>query len=167
MNEMNSSTKFLFASLMTSFALMASIGGTSAKPLIVVKNQTYHIVGSSVAELRSQMDKKGPKGMWGYTSWRYFLSKRGCRVKVEIVYTQPVWTNKSKGSKSLQKKWNKFKSALKAHEKGHGEHAIFAGREIEKNGCRNSKQIADKWGRQDKKYDNATDHGTNTGVRLR
>ncbi len=86
MDSFRSASLFHFVVILM---LTVQSDAVSAKPLIVVKNQTYDVGGLTVAELRNQMDKKGPKGFWGYTSWRYFLAKQGCRVKVEIKYTLP------------------------------------------------------------------------------
>ncbi len=112
------------------------------------------------------MNKYGPKGFWAYTSW-YVRWSEGCRVEVAVTYTLPRWQNQHQATAKTQEIWNGMIERLKFHEKGHAEHAISAGNEIERSGCRGDpRSIIQKWARQDAIYDRRTRHGIGQGVTL-
>jgi predicted secreted Zn-dependent protease len=122
----------------------------AAWPLTANANQPdlvyYDIVGNSAAELRQQMNAKGPVGqsgkrMDGYTHWhvawsyRYAPASGGCKiteltVTVTATITLPRWAVSDRAGNALIRKWENYASALRLHEDGHYSHGIQAAEEI-------------------------------------
>ncbi len=147
---------------MTLFAINPSV----AKPKISVKTKYYAITGDTSAELKRQMNRKGPRGNWARADW-YVRWSGSCRLSLEIRYVYPKWKNKSQAPAALRKKWDRMMKALQKHEKQHGQHGINAAREIESSKCASDpKEIVRKWANQDRKYDRRTNHGLKEGVVL-
>ena len=110
--------------------------------------QPYRISGTSEAELRREMNAKGPPGAGGgrfdgYTrwdiNWRYTYGQNGglCHIAtvttaLKILTTLPQWDDERTASDSLRKRWQQFITALTGHENGHRMHGINAAREIDR-----------------------------------
>jgi predicted secreted Zn-dependent protease len=107
----------------------------------------YDIFGSTPAELRRELDTKGPVDKFGVrghglTNWfvawnfHYVPAAGGCRFS-EIVVTvtgemvMPRWQAGERGSNALARKWQAYLPALRLHEDGHYAHGIRAAEEIE------------------------------------
>ena len=134
-----------------------------AEPNIIIVEQTYPVDATTARGLVRQMSTRGRIGFWAFT--RGWVSWKGqCEVTVKIRYTLPEHTNPNAMSPALRTKWNRMKTAMRAHEERHGQHSINAGREIEQAGCRGGNAILRKWRQQDKAYDARTRHGKTEGV---
>jgi predicted secreted Zn-dependent protease len=107
----------------------------------------YRIEGITAADLRAQMDRRGPMDSstgkrydafanWTF-SWRYYtLDTAGkCRfanvkLVVDLKYTYPRWAQPPGVSAQLVNSWNRYLKLLRKHENGHGAIAVQAGRKI-------------------------------------
>jgi predicted secreted Zn-dependent protease len=106
----------------------------------------YDVVGNSAAELRDQMNSKGPIGEGGkrhdgHTDWKVTWSYRyapavdGCRftefeTTVSAIMTLPRWAAGDNASTALLKKWQSYIASLRVHEDGHYSHGVEAADEI-------------------------------------
>ena len=141
---------WLLVFLMIASYLMAVISDVALSedtPIISIKNNDYIIQGSTVAELRQQMNKLGPidkstgKHFDAYTHWyvntnyRYQPVGTQCKiytatVKVDVTFTMPRWNISAKSSSDLKKHWNRYINLLQTHENGHKAHGISAGNDV-------------------------------------
>jgi predicted secreted Zn-dependent protease len=121
--------------------------------------------------------------------WKFNTDQAGetCSLKdvmvaVGIAQTLPRWGGEDKGPATLKARWQKFAAALKRHEDGHLEFGRKAGAEIEQlllaakpgSNCEDlsrsvsaaADKVVEKYRRQDREYDKATDHGRRDGATL-
>jgi predicted secreted Zn-dependent protease len=106
----------------------------------------YDVAGSTAAELRAQMEARGPGGVgskhydatsewkinWGYSS---IPSPDGCAigkvsVRTKVTLTMPRWTPAAGAPQGLRERWTIFTAALLIHEEGHRQVAISHGQEV-------------------------------------
>lgn len=118
-------------------ALGASCGfasAASAGPKVLVRTQTYDIVGNTGAELLEAMDRKGPKhgfmtraiAQTAYAvDWKLKVSQANgvCRLlradrTLTLTYTYPRVS--SRITPRLEKRWRRFFVGVRAHEEMHG-----------------------------------------------
>lgn len=108
----------------------------------------YNILGSTPADLRREMNAKGPQGAGGkrfdgYTrwqvSWRYQYKNTagGCAIasvatSAKVTMTLPRWTSESSASGDIRRQWPRYLAALKEHEQGHRRHGIDAANEVDR-----------------------------------
>lgn len=107
----------------------------------------YDIQGTTAAELRKQLNQKGPvvqgNRFDGFTKWRiswnYQYGNRdgNCTivsydVNTKISITMPRWTNRANASLKLWRRWGKFINALQAHENNHARYSLQAAEKIKK-----------------------------------
>lgn len=105
----------------------------------------YDIQGDTEAELRAEMDAKGPEvdGVRNdaYTRWHvtwrfpYVRSEEGCATgpvtaDVRVVVTLPRWLGYQDESDPLMRRWRKYLEALKTHEGGHRDTGFDAASEL-------------------------------------
>jgi len=106
----------------------------------------YSVTGSTVNEIRNQLNQRGVlhsngKRYDGYTNWyvnwnyRYQTQGNRCRmesanVRTDVQITLPRWNNSSPVSLALRNKWNRYIQALELHENGHKQNGIDAGEEV-------------------------------------
>ena len=106
----------------------------------------YAIHGATPADLRREMNTRGPQGAGsrrfdGYTrwfvSWRYDYSntRGGCSIasvttSVKVLMTLPQWSDESRASSATRQQWARYLAALELHEQGHRRHGIAAANEI-------------------------------------
>ena len=106
----------------------------------------YDIHGSTIAELRADMRKLGPKiegaSFVGETrspmrwTWRTESTRSGsCSIRDVMVtinaqITLPRWTPPANADSSVVKEWNRFLTALEVHEAGHKDISAKAGKAI-------------------------------------
>jgi predicted secreted Zn-dependent protease len=107
----------------------------------------YDVHGNSVAELRADMRRLGPKvegtSFVGETrspmrwTWRTEVIRGGsaCAIRDVVVVvnaqiTLPRWTPPANADSSLIKEWNRFLTALEVHEAGHKDISAKAGKAI-------------------------------------
>ncbi len=136
----------------------------AAEPEITESTIIYDVDGETVADIRAAMTANSPESYWGYTRW-YVSWTAQCEVSVKITYTLPSWTGHDDADEELQDYWDTFIANLRIHEQGHGGHGRSAGAEIEETGCvEDPYGIIEKWAKQDKTYDDETDHGVTQGA---
>ena len=136
--------------LMIASSLMAVISDVALSqdaPIISINKNNYTIQGSTVAELRQQMNQLGPidkstgKHFDAYTHWyvstnyRYQPVGNQCKiytatVKIDVTFTMPRWNAPAKSSSDLKKRWNRYINLLQTHENGHKNHGIGAGNAV-------------------------------------
>ena len=106
----------------------------------------YDVHGATVAELRADMRKLGPKidgtSFVGETrspmrwSWRTESSGaamcaiRDVSVVINAQITLPRWAPPANADSNVVKEWNRFLTALEVHEAGHKDISAKAGKEI-------------------------------------
>ena len=136
----------------------------AADPDVTESTITYDVDGETVEDIRAAMTANSPESYWGYTKW-YVSWTAQCEVSVKITYTFPNWTDHDDADEELQQYWDTFIANLELHEQGHGNNGRSAGAEIEATGCvEDPYGIIEKWGGQDKVYDDETEHGTTQGA---
>ena len=106
----------------------------------------YDIEGDTEAELRAQMDARGPEDTSGqrhdaytawHVTWRFPFSRtdEGCSTgpvstDVHINVTLPRWKGPADESDLLVRRWRRYLDALKVHESGHRETGFRAATDI-------------------------------------
>ncbi|OLP17694.1 hypothetical protein BST81_15355 [Leptolyngbya sp. 'hensonii'] len=162
-----------------------------------VKMTYYTITGSTAQELREQMNAVGPTDSnanrrfdartdW-YVRWNYRYESRGgncqittAQVKTEVTILMPQWHPSSEVSQALVQRWQRYITALKAHEDGHKDHGLNAGREIlsklqgfsayptcpelESAANQAARSIIQRYNQKDITYDQTTGHGASQGA---
>lgn len=107
----------------------------------------YMISGSTPADLRRDMNAKGPQGTEGrrfdgytrwHVSWRYQYQKAAghCAIAsisthVKVTMTLPRWRNEESANSSVRQQWRHYLTALEQHEQGHRRHGIDAAKEVD------------------------------------
>jgi|TARA_R110000851_G_scaffold22821_9_gene67423 predicted secreted Zn-dependent protease len=148
--------------------LTLGLGGISAahaKPKVTETIKTYPVSATSLAGLAQEMDQKGPKSYWAYTTW-YVKWTGDCKLSVTVDIILPKHKNPSKMPADVRKKFDSMLAALTEHERQHGRHGIAAAEEIERAGCAGGDAIIKKYNAVDIKFDKTTDHGRKKGVTL-
>jgi predicted secreted Zn-dependent protease len=170
----------------------------NAEPIVNEKVKEYHVYFNNVDTLLSDIDKASPIRQDGsiyhahtdtYVKWNYWWdsSEKSCtfnrvQTTVDITYTLPL-LRKSSASKQVLDIWRLYYPALVQHEKGHGEIAINAAREIEKtliqmpsyNNCDSLSQKANlkaqdilaRFRPKHMDYDKITEHGKTEGANIK
>lgn len=124
-----------------------ALGATSADAgtRVSARTQSYEISGKTGAALLDDMDRRGPRqgfltraiAQTSYSlSWtiEWAETRSACRVSsvdgvVDITYTYPA----AKGlSPALERRWNRFLSGVRRHERVHGDIARQMARAIER-----------------------------------
>lgn len=123
------------------------VSNNSLEPTTQIQYQYYPISGTTASDLRSQMQRHGPRDPvtaqrfdarvdWRVNwSFRYAINRQQCtmqRVKthVHVTYTLPQWKPLAPVERSLVTEWNQYLAALQHHEDGHKRHGLEAGRAI-------------------------------------
>jgi predicted secreted Zn-dependent protease len=102
------------------------------------------------------------------------------KVSVDIVHKLPRWVNRSEATPELVERWDRYLRAVMIHEEGHKNFGILAASETEKaisgmraiGGCEELRglvetrvdDLIDRIKKQEREYDNRTDHGRLQGV---
>ncbi|MEK9823673.1 MAG: DUF922 domain-containing protein [Gammaproteobacteria bacterium] len=169
--------------------LVMLIGLLTALPVSAATSQkvsVYAIHGQTWEALKQQMDQKGPRGFYGWTSyeiaWRFQWSEAGgnCRltsvdVDTDIEITMPEWRDHARAERALQWHWRRFYDALLEHEQVHVEMALTGAEDIkatlsaigERSSCSQLETEANQLGHQilervrqkNQRFDEETDHG--------
>ena len=121
-----------------------------AKAAVNIDDQVerYAIEGSTPADLRREMNVKGPQRAGGrrfdgytrwHVSWRYRYNNAGggCTIasvttSVKVTMTLPRWSNESSASSATRQHWARYLAALERHEQGHRRHGIDAAHEVDR-----------------------------------
>lgn len=177
--------------------LVLNICALPAQAAVDVNEQVerYAISGSTPADLRREMDAKGPLGPGGrrfdgytrwYVSWNYRYNSKGglCAIasvttSVKLTMTLPRWSNENS---ALREQWTGYVAALEQHEQGHRRHGIDAANEIDRaiaampsagncdtlgaNANALGTSILRKYNQLDLDYDRDTRHGAAQGARF-
>ncbi|WP_298295485.1 DUF922 domain-containing protein [uncultured Litoreibacter sp.] len=153
---------------LTSFIIVSGLlaAPAFAAPKITEQTKTYPVSATTATGLKAEMERRGPKGFWAYTSWNIRWTA-GCAVRVKVVYTLPKHKNPSAMSPAVRKAFDAMLAALVDHEKQHGANGINAAREIDRAGCNGGQRIIRKYNKADRDLDRRTNHGAKTGVILR
>ena len=161
-------------------------GGATAYTNTSMSVVHYEIRGTTHADLRREIDSKGPEGFWGTAStrirYRFTLrpTREGCAVdKVEVTADStvrlPQWANRHQGDVPLQEWWDRAYRSLDHHERGHVRISLEGARDLERQvratpprtACEETQAEAEKRGQeilrqtqaQQKAYDRETNHG--------
>jgi len=127
--------------------------------------QYYDVSATTAWGLRKEMQRKGPKGYWGYARW-WVSWTADCDVTVKQTIHMPRHRNPEKLSPELRERWDSMLGALLRHERQHARHGELAAQQIAAANCVGAYEIIDRWAAQDKAYDLRTDHGRKEGVTL-
>jgi len=176
--------------------LLIFSGATSASPVVNIKTSYYSVSGSTANELRKSLNANSPVRQSGkrydaYTAWmvhwHFNWNKRQgqCYIThasstVDVRFTMPRWTNRNQANGKLKSKWDKYYTALTAHENGHKRFGINAAREIERRIQKMppsatctlleqkanalGKKVLEKYIYREKAYDKTTRHGMANGA---
>jgi predicted secreted Zn-dependent protease len=118
----------------------------ATKPEASTQTIYYDISGTTLDELRSQMQELGPVDKTGehyhantewHINWSHTCQKSddaygvgSVEVKIEVTFTFPRWVASSDVNEKLVKRWDVYMRALQKHEDGHKNIAVEAGTEI-------------------------------------
>jgi predicted secreted Zn-dependent protease len=117
-------------------------GSAQAAPLAVTNTHlSYAIRGSTAAELRAQMEAKGPGAYFGETTFhitdrfRGRMTTMGCvvssiQVHLVVVYTMPSWRIPAETDPALVARYRRFHDRLTVHENGHGAIALAGAKSV-------------------------------------
>lgn len=178
--------------------LLTACHSAFAAPVFTTRTEYYSVSGASARELHHNMQLSGPVQNGKrydadtnyYVKWTYNTEESGdtcvlsdIKVTVDTVYKLPRWQDYANASQSLQQNWDYYYAKLQAHERGHADHGMNAGFEIEakltqlspmkncniliETANKDAYEILGKYQRRDEIYDRETDHGIKQGVILK
>ncbi len=134
---------------LAAIALVALLAATAhAAPSLTERHEDYTVMGRSAAELRSQLNRLGPRSGDGKIydanthselSWQHTFqtSLDGCRIsaadiRLAVVYVMPRWADYSSGSRELRDSWDRFIGNLTIHEQGHRDVGMQVAADLER-----------------------------------
>lgn len=178
-----------------------SLGGSlpasdATDPLTI---EFYSVSGDTARKLGDDLDARGPVGPdgskhHGYTRWdirwsyRWAQAGQHCELRsfdteLRVAMTLPEWDRPEGVSSGLAAEWERYSTALRAHEQGHYDIAVAAVEEIKRRipgqtrtlPCASlGKHLDDAAGavleefrRIEQEYDEETAHGATQGARFR
>lgn len=137
----------------TTKSVLVLMLGLSAPPTAAltaqVREQTvyYEISGHTAAELRRQLQNKGPAGTngmqfhgrtEGYIEWSFLIEAHQgtCRlgnlaIVLDVTITLPHWTERDGAPQALVRLWENHLATLTLHEAGHRDLALEAHRAMQ------------------------------------
>lgn len=151
----------------------------------------YDIEGDTEAELRTQLDARGPEGHDAYTTWQvtwrfpFSRTEEGCTTgpvstDVHINVTLPRWRGPVDERDPLLRRWRRYLDALKEHESGHRETGFRAATDItetlptlpplptceeaEEAANTAAREVLERYRKLDTDYDGETRHGATQGA---
>jgi len=160
---------------------------------VTIDTSHYTIGGSTEAELRAEMNRRGPYGGDAYARWFVHWSypteavSNACdtgpiEVSVSVEYMLPEWTPPVNADRALIDKWNRYVAALQLHEDGHRDFGIGAAKDVllalgalppyptcdDLNRAANTaaNAVLDRYRVQELAYDRTTSHGATQGARF-
>jgi len=179
------------AAVVIALAVLSACSTTPTKtssvlPIDLVKY--YDISGSTLAELRRELDAKGPKdggrGVDAYTRW-YFrwewpgYGKLECDLSAAVVHAEvevtfPRWQEDPSAPLELRERWQRYIDALAQHENGHVELAVrhreTVLQAIQSSTCENADESARRavqsLNAANAAYDRKTQHGRKDGAKF-
>lgn len=119
----------------------------SAHGIVIRENRSYYEVDATrIADMRRQLDARGPRNAFGHPSTgltrstltaRYTLwsSPERCAIGEVVVETEidlhlPRWRPAGTPQPTLSQRWEWLSTTLVEHEEGHRENAIWAAAEL-------------------------------------
>lgn len=111
--------RILFSSIIITASLAAVVEKEELPPWFEIRNaqvESYFISGSTVEELREEMNKKGPHGWHGYTEWH--LNWDCKEISVTCTVTLPFWKT-GQSTPEVKKRYRMYWNRLALHEQGH------------------------------------------------
>lgn len=177
---------------------LLSLTGTRAEPEVRESIETYDVHGSTAAQVRRELRRHGPRvggrGYGGLTTWEltwtYTFEERGaeCRlasydVRVDVTSTLPRWIPDDPAPEDkLVAKWERYLSALEAHEEGHRRFGLEAASAVERSlssiapepTCERveaalaaaAQEVVEQYRERERRYDEETKHGRADGARF-
>ena len=136
--------------LLRSLLIAASLCALPVQAAVTLGDHVEHydISGSTPADLRREMNAKGPQGAGGkrfdgytrwHVSWRYQYNHTagGCAIasvttSAKVTITLPRWTNEGGAGGSTRQQWARYLAALEKHEQGHRRNGINAANEVDR-----------------------------------
>jgi predicted secreted Zn-dependent protease len=131
-----------------------------------VVTRHYPVSALTAAGLEEEMQARGPKGFWAYTTWHVDWTP-GCQVSLTVSYTFPEHLRPEAMPRALRLRWQAMLVALKQHEQGHAALGAKARRAVQAARCRNTGPIFARIAAEEREYDAKTRHGARDGVTLR
>jgi predicted secreted Zn-dependent protease len=168
--------------------LLLSAGTLCAADSIAIRTNYYAVGGGDLQAVREDIARKRPwkEEQDGFTRWTVTWSfttrdsRSACSIdtiqtKTDITITLPRWTVPVTADESMRASWQRYLTALAAHEDGHKRIALAAAAEVRKRisqtkpaaDCaameqsinREAKKGLDQFVEREKAYDERTDHG--------
>ena len=127
--------------------------------------QYYDVSATTAWGLRKEMQRRGPRGYWGYARW-WVSWTADCEITVTQTIQMPRHKKPDQLPPELRKRWESMLAALLRHERQHTRHGELAARQIAEANCKGAHAIIERWAAQDKAYDLRTNHGRDEGVTL-
>ena len=154
----------------------------------------YTVAGRTAAEVHRSMGDGGPTldgtTYFGMTAseigvrFRAVEADGGCRldaveVDLDLTMTLPAWEPAGPTDYALRRDWARFESALRRHEDGHRDRAVAGAQavadalagvraatcaEADAEGQRRVREAQDRTAAEQRRYDDATDHGRTEGA---
>jgi predicted secreted Zn-dependent protease len=182
---------------LTAAAVLCFVVEASAQDSLVITTNYFNVSGGSEHALRRSINQARP---WSdkregdaFTEWkiewnfRLTTSQSACHVhsfatRTAITITLPKWTPPPAAPRVLTQGWDRYVTALKAHEEGHKQIALAAAAEIQKrvkalkteptceamsallNGT--ARSVITEYRQKEIDYDRKTDHGATQGARF-
>ncbi len=178
-------------------ALAFALSTAQATPVVNASVKEYTVTGVTETAVRESLDQSplSPDGKRrvGYTEadirWQYeSRARKGvCRVvsvtvTLTAVTTLPRWDAPPGATSALRRSWDRFLTALTAHEQGHSDIGLAAAAKIEDalwrapspKSCTSVNKQLDQIANDlfdaatvaQEKYDDDTDHGATQGVKF-
>jgi predicted secreted Zn-dependent protease len=163
-----------------------------AAPTVAVSTDYYEVGGTTPSDIRSELDRKRPRGWDGYTTWniswqfRYAPAAGDCGMTevathVAVNYKLPRWRVPAGASRDTRDQWARYERALRAHEDGHRDIGVVAANEIDNTlrgmraaDCRGleaqanetARRLLDNAREREREYDRTTGNGATQGARF-
>ena len=169
-----------------------------AEPEVTVNHEYYNIHGTTLEQIVREKHARGPKWVDGRRygastrpaiGWEFVYreTSEGCELEsvqthVDILFTMPLWVDKASAPKWLQRKWDKYYTALEEHENWHMKLAVRSAQLIEdtflelkpRSSCTMLQVVAETKGKEilkasqkaQIKLDKETEHGRTQGAVL-
>lgn len=161
-------------------------GGAAVNPTATMANEYYDVRGLTFADLRREIDAKGPEGWWGAATTRIAfhvdtrMTREGCVVQdVHATASSrvrlPRWANRHEAMRQVQEQWDSAFRSLDLHERGHVRISLETARDVERviraippepscealeaEAKRRGDELAAREGELQARYDRDTDHG--------
>lgn len=187
------------ARMAVSLAFVAPLAtGAGAEPGVRESVEHYEIRGSTAKQLKEEMKRLGPRnggqGYIAYTKWRvtwtYAFSQRdeecvlsSFDVAVDVTITLPEWDHEeADADPELVARWERFSSALEAHEEGHRRFGVESAAAVERRlsalgaepTCddlehtigKTARGIVESYRQNELRFDEDTKHGRASGASL-